>query len=361
MDVAPKSKVAAGRRTKPRRGSERDSERRSGEQRGDFLKRRLVQFFQHYQMPKAADVVKTTKLIEPLITVILTVLSGFSNHAVMGSAGISLVIALTFHELGHFQATRKVGYRPSWWWFIPLLGAVMRFPNIKERSDEAEIAYGGPLYGFYFTLLLVGIWWIIVFFDDSHTLKSLNNLVFITAFISVLLNLFNLIPISPLDGGRICQGMDGAWPKYMRLLGFVALIIVTAFSRQATMLIIWILVIGEVRMSLFGNELNKKWKYYLSVIIFMAMLLQLSHEFIHGKLLSWNLFGELMYTLLACYIIRGYYHEWKKPEFYHPNRELRLRPIKPQVGKVIRLRYFLLLSGLLLLGAILVYGLNFLK
>lgn len=271
------------------------------------------------------------------------------------------MIALSFHEFGHFQAAKKAGYKPPWWLNIPQLGALMFLPSIKERSHEADIAYGGPLYGFLFTLVVTGLWWVIVLCDTRNSLPLVSNFLYITACVSALLNLFNLIPISPLDGGRICQGMDGMWPKYMRLLGFTSLIVVTALSRQATMLVIWILVIGEVRLSLFGQELSKKWRFFLSLMFFIAMLLQLAYEFHHGKLLHWSLVSETVYTLLACYFIRGYYREWKKPELYKPNNELRLRPIKQQVGKIIRLRYFLLLSGLFILSAILVYGLNFLK
>ena len=356
-----KTRPDKGRRESSRRsdGREKGEGRRSSSRRETTVRRMLVSFFQTLHMPKVADVVKTTKLIEPLFTLVTLVLSGITNTKTMGfSAGAGLVIALCFHEWGHFHTARKAGYHPYWWWFIPLLGAVMRFPEIKSRSDEARVAFGGPFYGLLFTLMVSILWFLSVIFPQVYTWKEGSEFLFMTAFVSVILNLFNLIPISPLDGGRICQGMDGNWPKLMRFIGFVLLIIVTALSKQATMLVIWILVIGEFRLSFRGHVLEHSQRFIVGLCIFLVMLTKLCLQYTTGALYGWGLLGEFAYSMLAFYILRGYFQEWRHPEQYYPPRELRLRPIGKKAGEVIRLRYFTLVPSLIALLFILLesYG-----
>lgn len=361
MEVNKSSRPDKGRRTALRRSDNRDNSegRRSSSRRETTVRRMLVSFFHSLHMPRVADVVKTTKLIEPLFTAVTLVLSGITNTKTMGfSAGAGLVIALCFHEWGHFHTARKAGYQPYWWWFIPLLGAVMRFPEIKSRSDESRIAFGGPLYGFLFTIAVSILWFLSILYPQAHTWKVLSEFLFTIAFVSIILNLFNLIPISPLDGGRICQGMDGNWPKVMRFIGFVLLIVVTALSRQATMLVIWILVIGELRLSFRGHVLGKSQRFTVGLCIFLAMLTKLYFEYTTGALYGWELLGEFAYSMLAFYILKGYYQEWKYPERFQPARELRLRPVGKKAGQVIRLHYFVLVPSFIALLLILLesYG-----
>jgi Zn-dependent protease len=356
MDYSSKAKAHAGRRERPRRDGDRPdpSDRRESERRQSSMRRYLVHFFHTHSMPKAADVVKTTKLIEPLLTIVTLFLSGLTNSAAMGVAGIAVLIALIPHEFGHLNATRAAGYHPRWFWFIPLLGAVMRLPDIKTRAHEAHIAYGGPFFGLLFTSFVSLLWWGTTFVHANGIWVTASNFLYTTALVSVVLNLFNLIPVSPLDGGRVCQGFDGAWPKHMRVTGFLLLILVTAMSGQATMLVIWILAIGEIRLEWRGHVIAKKWKFVISSVIFLAMLFGLVTQFAEGGLFGWKLVGEGAYTLLAAYIIRGYFKEWKQPELYRPYREMRRRPVDHREGKIMRMKYFALLSSLTLVFVLLV-------
>jgi len=103
-------------------------------------------------------------------------------------------IALMFaHEMGHYVAARQCGLDVGAPAFIPFVGAWI---NLKEQPrdvrTEAYVAVAGPLVG---TVAAVAVYlwgrW-----TDSSLLLAI-------AYAGLFLNLFNLLPVSPLDGGRI--------------------------------------------------------------------------------------------------------------------------------------------------------------
>ncbi len=103
-------------------------------------------------------------------------------------------IALMFaHEMGHYVAARQCGLNVGAPAFIPFVGAWI---NLKEQPrdvrTEAYVAVAGPLVGTV-SAVAVYLWgrW-----TDSTLLLAI-------AYAGLFLNLFNLLPVSPLDGGRI--------------------------------------------------------------------------------------------------------------------------------------------------------------
>lgn len=103
-------------------------------------------------------------------------------------------VALIFiHEMGHVLALRSMGIRATAPMFIPFVGAHIVMQQMpKNAFVEAVAAYGGPLLG---TLGAIGCVLI--------GMTTGNLFWYALASSGFLLNLFNLLPISPLDGGRI--------------------------------------------------------------------------------------------------------------------------------------------------------------
>jgi Zn-dependent protease len=102
------------------------------------------------------------------------------------------ILVLVFHELGHVLAMSAFGYRDTAMLFIPWLGALAT--GHKENASLSEkvwISLAGPLPG-----LIIGIAIAIAFPADSSWLKDASVML-------IVLNLFNLIPIYPLDGGQV--------------------------------------------------------------------------------------------------------------------------------------------------------------
>ena len=107
---------------------------------------------------------------------------------------IIFIAALIFHEGGHLLAMKYFGYRDVSLLFIPFLGAVA-----SARKDDATlaqkfcVALAGPLPG-----LILGVVLALASQDASY-----SNWVKQASWILICLNLFNLLPIYPLDGGQI--------------------------------------------------------------------------------------------------------------------------------------------------------------
>src|SRR5262245_9221413 len=102
---------------------------------------------------------------------------------------------ILIHEMGHFIAARQKGLEVGLPTFIPFVGAWI---NLKDQpmnaETEAYIAYAGPFIGTLgaFAAYFIG--------------RSLGSEMWMAlAYSGFIINLFNLIPISPLDGGRITQ------------------------------------------------------------------------------------------------------------------------------------------------------------
>lgn len=106
---------------------------------------------------------------------------------------IGFVLLLLLHEWGHLVASRVVGLPVSRPIFVPFIGAVIRVKKVPLNAKmEANVAIGGPAMGTLSALVCL------VFYLWTDSLLML-----VLSYTACLLNLFNLIPCDPLDGGRI--------------------------------------------------------------------------------------------------------------------------------------------------------------
>jgi Zn-dependent protease len=128
--------------------------------------------------------------------------------------GVGFVFMILIHELGHGFAMKQQGVSAGWPIFIPFFGAMIAMKETpRDRHVEAVIAYGGPLAGTAAALAAAALG--LVF--DSRLFMAL-------AYTGFFLNLFNLTPVSPLDGGRVAQAFSRrAWIIGLVLLGGIFL------------------------------------------------------------------------------------------------------------------------------------------
>ncbi len=110
-------------------------------------------------------------------------------------AFLSCIICVLLHELGHAHVGRKLGYKLNVITLMPY-GAMLSGKNIHiKNQDEIKIAIAGPVVN---AILIILCFFLIKFFSQSYDI--LHD--FVLANFYTLL--FNLLPVYPLDGGRIC-------------------------------------------------------------------------------------------------------------------------------------------------------------
>jgi Zn-dependent protease len=150
---------------------------------------------------------------------------------------LGFVLLIFVHEMGHVLEARRQGLPVSAPLFIPFLGA---FITMKEMPHnvwrEAQVALAGPIIG---SLGAAAVW---------LAAEALNSeVLMVIAYIGFFINLFNLLPIVPLDGGRAAAAIHPS----LWLVGLAALAVMVFLSPNP--ILILILVIG-------GLQLWSRWR-----------------------------------------------------------------------------------------------------
>lgn len=215
------------------------------------------------KLTKLVKMAKFVKLAKPLITVITMSISAVAYAFWLGPwFAIGLVGMLFIHEMGHVVAMKMRGYKASAPVFIPFLGAVIFGPRMTDRDDEAFIGIGGPVLGGLAAIVTLGIWF---FIEDKGS--DLAVILLMVSYVGMFLNVFNLMPIRPLDGGRVTQAV-GPWFKYV---GVVALAIFSALFQEPVILFVWILVMPEVTFLPLRLRAVVAGLMYVAMVTLMAM------------------------------------------------------------------------------------------
>jgi Zn-dependent protease len=150
---------------------------------------------------------------------------------------VGFVVLLFVHEMGHVIALRREGIKASAPMFIPFLGALITAKSLGENAlAEARVGLAGPVLG----TIGSGVCLVIAEATNSNLFRAL-------AYIGFLLNLFNLLPVVPLDGGRAMAAMA----PWMWFVGLAAVAAMLFFVPNFILLII--LLFG-------GMEVWRRWK-----------------------------------------------------------------------------------------------------
>jgi Zn-dependent protease len=128
---------------------------------------------------------------------------------------VGFVALLFVHEMGHVIQLRREGLEASAPMFIPFLGAVVWAKSLGDNAAaEARVGLAGPVLGTLGTAALIPV-------ADATG----NDLFRALAFTGFFLNLFNLLPVVPLDGGRAMAALS-PWMWFVGFAGLVAMVFV---------------------------------------------------------------------------------------------------------------------------------------
>jgi Zn-dependent protease len=125
---------------------------------------------------------------------------------------IGFVVLLLVHEMGHVIQLRREGIAASAPMFIPFLGAVVASKTLGRNAlAEARVGLAGPVLGTVGAAACLVIWQI----TGNDYWRALG-------YTGFFLNLFNLLPVVPLDGGRAMAAMS-PWMWFLGFFGIVVL------------------------------------------------------------------------------------------------------------------------------------------
>ncbi|MDX6588262.1 MAG: hypothetical protein QOI31_2735 [Solirubrobacterales bacterium] len=128
------------------------------------------------------------------------------------SFAAGFVILLLVHEMGHVIQLRREGIEASAPMFIPFMGAFVAAKSMGDDAGaEARVGLAGPVLGSIACLVPLAIWQ-----------ATGNEFWQALAFVGFFLNLFNLLPVLPLDGGRAMAALS-PWVWTVGYLGLIAL------------------------------------------------------------------------------------------------------------------------------------------
>src|SRR5262252_10953995 len=189
-------------------------------------------------------------------------------------------IALMFaHEMGHYMAARQCGLNVGAPTFIPFVGAWI---NLKDQPHdvrtEAYVAVAGPLVG---TIAAVAVY--------LWGRSTDSTLLLAIAYAGLFLNLFNLLPISPLDGGRITAIIS---PRVW-LIGAPLLVALMFWRPSPALILVAIIALPQVmrawrydpqapeNIAYYGVAVQTRLEYgaaYLALTAFLGVMTYELHE-----------------------------------------------------------------------------------
>ena len=185
-------------------------------------------------------------------------------------------VALLFcHEMGHYIAARQRGLNVGAPTFIPFVGAWIELKDQPMNAEtEAYVAMAGPLAG---TVASLGCY----FLARSEG----SDLLLAISYSGFFLNLFNLIPVPPLDGGR----MTGVVSRKFWMLGSPVLVGIFLWRPSPMLILVAILAAPHI-LKVFRGEAateapgyydtppGKRFEYALLYLGLLAYLAVMSYE-----------------------------------------------------------------------------------
>ena len=186
-------------------------------------------------------------------------------------------IALLFvHEMGHYIAARQRGLDVGAPTFIPFVGAWIELKQMPHDAEtEAYVGLGGPLLG---SVGALACYWAARSYDAPWLLA--------VAYAGFFINLFNLIPLSPFDGGRITAVLS---PRIW-LLGVPILIALFVWRPSPMLVLVAILAAPHVWQAIryrkdspeaqtyYAVSARIKWEYGFYYILLAAFLAVMTHD-----------------------------------------------------------------------------------
>lgn len=224
--------------------------------------------------------------------------------------GIGLIVFLIMHEYGHVWAMRKCGVGARGMYFIPFMGAVAVMDNlVHSAKNESFISIMGPVFGFVFFVFPGYLWWLYTGDEVAAAVTAVAGFI----------NLINLLPIMPLDGGRMLKsiGYSDNAARSLLLIGSISAI--TAFGAWYVGFTLFALMAAIGFLELFtvfgiGHRMQNLMGTLLRALVVYVGFIGLTELVmpILGASDAWQRFLVLLVPLLLTYLVASDVHRLKE-------------------------------------------------
>lgn len=165
----------------------------------------------------------------------------------------AILVVLLIHEFGHFFAMKFFNYSNVKLFVLPLLGAyVTGKKSVVSQRQMSIIILAGPLPG-----IIIGF---ALFFLNQY---YMNEKVSVLSSIFIILNVFNLLPFLPLDGGKLLEtlfvGQNFILRIVFSIISIIALLSIAIINQN----IIFLIIPGSMIFGLVSEFRNEKIRKYL--------------------------------------------------------------------------------------------------
>ncbi len=187
---------------------------------------------------------------------------------------IGFVALIFIHEMGHYIAARQRGLDVGAPTFIPFIGAWIQLKEMPHNAEtEAYVGIAGPFAGTLGALLC---------FYAARNYGS--QLLLALSYSGFFLNLFNLIPLKPFDGGRVTAVIS----KKLWLIGAPLLTVMFFYHPSPMLMLIALMALPHVWHAMRGEETEEERAYHIA-----SMETKLSYGLIY--------LGLVIFLALMCY------------------------------------------------------------
>jgi Zn-dependent protease len=189
---------------------------------------------------------KFGKLLPAVATMLLSIAVYASVFGWWYAAGF--VALLLVHEMGHYLAARRRGLNVGLPTFIPFVGAWIQLKELPHDAEtEAYVGIAGPLMG---TAGALACFYL--------ARSTASTLLLALAYAGFFLNLFNLIPLAPFDGGRVTAAIS---PR-LWLIGVPVLVALFFYRPSPLLILMAVLALPNVIKAWRGLRSPEEHAYY---------------------------------------------------------------------------------------------------
>lgn len=217
-----------------------------------------------------------------LLPAVLTMAISVGVYAMMFGwwYAVGFVALILIHEMGHYIAARRRGLNVGLPTFIPFVGAWVELKDLPHDAEtEAYVGIAGPLLG---TVAALGCFYL--------ARNTGSAMLLALAYAGFFLNLFNLIPLAPFDGGRVTAAIS---PR-LWLIGAPLLVALFFYSPSPLLILMAVLALPNVMKAWRGLKQPEEQAYYAvsietrvsyaAVYLGLAAFLAIMCEQLHAEL-----------------------------------------------------------------------------